>query len=231
MKNQKQNKSTARAFARPPKFKNRMLLMIFGILIQAFGVSLLLKLRLGTDPCTCFTQGIIRYVPLSFGTAQILCHLVNFAIVLIYDKGKIGFGTIGNMCCIGYLSDFYTYFYDRFLPADFFDSNAVRYGLLLPVLLVFLFGAAAYMTADLGMSPYDGVPFIIADHVKKPSFRTVRILWDTAFLVGGFLLGSVVGVVTFLIAFFLGPVIAWMQKRLERFITVAETASPEPRKC
>ncbi|MDO4317035.1 MAG: hypothetical protein Q4C48_02395 [Lachnospiraceae bacterium] len=226
--NTTQTKPKARAFARPPKFKNRLILMIVGILLQSLGVSLLLKLRLGTDPCTCFTQGIIRYVPLTFGTAQVLCHLINFTIVLIFDRGKIGFGTIGNMCCLGYLSDFYTYLYSRLLPADFFESTAVRYGLLLPALLVFLVGAAAYMTADLGMSPYDGVPFIISDHVKKPSFKVVRILWDTAFLVGGFLLGSVVGVVTFLVAFFLGPVIAWMQKRLERFLTVSE---PEPRKC
>ncbi len=215
-------KTPSPPFARPPKFKNRMLLMISGILIQALGVSLLLKIKLGTDPCTCFTQGVIRYVPLSFGTAQVLCHLITFAIVCICDRGKIGFGTIGNMFGIGYLSDFYTMLYDRFLPADFFESAAVRYGLLLPVLLVFLFGAAAYMTADLGMSPYDGVPFILSDRIKstkRPSFRVIRILWDTSFLLGGFLLGSVVGIVTFAVAFFLGPVIAWMQKKLERFIT------------
>lgn len=226
--NTKQTKPKARPFARPPKFKNRLILMIVGILLQSLGVSLLLKLRLGTDPCTCFTQGIIRYVPLTFGTAQVLCHLINFTVVLIFDRGKIGFGTIGNMCCLGYLSDFYTYLYGRLLPADFFESAAVRYGLLLPALFVFLVGAAAYMTADLGMSPYDGVPFIISDHVKKPSFKVVRILWDTAFLAGGFLLGSVVGIVTFLVAFFLGPVIAWMQKLLERFLTVS---APEPHKC
>lgn len=214
------NQKSSRPFARPEKFRNRLFLMIIGILVQALGVSLLLKIRLGTDPCTCFTQGIIRYVPLSFGTAQVLCHLINFIIVCIYDRGKIGFGTIGNMFGIGYLSDFYTYLYDRFLPENFFEGTAIRYGLLLPVLFIFLLGAAAYMTADLGMSPYDGVPFIISDHVKKPSFRVIRILWDTSFLVGGFLLGSVVGIVTFAVAFFLGPVIALMQKKLERFITV-----------
>ncbi len=210
-----------RPFARPPKFKNRFFLMTFGILFQALGVSLLLQLRLGTDPCTCFTQGVTRYLPLSFGTAQVLCHLMNFVVVCIFDRGKIGFGTIGNMCCLGYLSDFYTSLYNRFLPDSFFEGTFVRYGLLLPALLVFLLGAAAYMTADLGMSPYDGVPFILSDHIHKISFRLIRVLWDTAFLIGGFLLGGVVGIVTFLVAFFLGPVIAWMQKKLERFLTVS----------
>ena len=37
-------------FERPPKFRNRMIMMIIGVLLQGLGLSLLINLNLGTDP-------------------------------------------------------------------------------------------------------------------------------------------------------------------------------------
>lgn len=206
-------------FARPPKFKNRMIVMILGVITQALGLSLLLQIDLGTDPCTCLTLGVINFLPVTFGTAQLLCHLVTFTFVLIFDRSKIGFGTIGNMVCLGYISDFFTWIWGKVIPEGFFRQGYMDWICLLPALLIFICGASAYMTADLGMSPYDGLPFIISSHMPKVPFKLVRILWDSAFMVAGFLLGGVVGIVTVLTAFFLGPVIAWFQKKLAVFIS------------
>lgn len=205
-------------FARPPKFRNRMVMMIIGILLQGFGLALLIKLNLGTDPCSCLTQGVIRHVPISFGTAQLLCHLVTFLFVIRFDMSLIGFGTIGNMVCLGYIADFWGWVWNSLLPEEFFRQPVARYGLLLPALVVFILGAATYMTAGLGTSPYDGLPFIISKHVHKLSFKAVRMIWDICFMVAGFLLGGDVGIVTVAVAFFLGPVITWLGKKLRRFI-------------
>lgn len=206
-------------FARPPKFKNRLIMMVVGIMLQGFGLSLLIRLNLGTDPCSCLTQGVIRYVPISFGTAQLLCHMVTFLFVIRFDMSLIGFGTIGNMVCLGYIADFWGLVWSKCLPEGFFTQPLVRFGLLLPVLAVFILGAATYMTAGLGTSPYDGLPFILSKHIHKLSFKAVRMLWDIAFMAAGFLLGGDVGIVTAAVAFFLGPVIAWLQKKLERLIS------------
>ena len=100
----------------------------------------------------------------------------------------------------------------------FFEATVNRYILLIPSLAVFLLGAAAYMCAGLGSSPYDALPFIISARVKKVSFKIVRMIWDISFMAAGFLLGGDVGIVTILVAFFLGPIITWMQKRLEVLI-------------
>lgn len=124
----------------------------------------------------------------------------------------IGFGTVGNMCFLGYISDFFKWVWALVLPAGFFAVTMNRYLLLLPSLAVFLLGAAAYMCAGLGSSPYDALPFIISGHVKKISFKAVRMLWDISFMAAGFLLGGDVGIVTVLVAFFLGPIITWVQK-------------------
>lgn len=71
------------------------------------------------------------------------------------------------------------------------------------------------MCAGLGSSPYDALPFIISGHVKKISFKAVRMIWYISFMAVGFLLGGDVGIVTVLVAFFLGPIITWVQKKLE----------------
>ena len=212
------NFKNMKCFARPPKFRNRMIMMVCGVLAQGMGLSLLRSVNLGTDPCSCLTQGVTNFVPLSFGTCQLLCHLVTFLFVIRFDTGMIGFGTVGNMCFLGYISDFFKWVWTLVLPAGFFDAAMNRYLLLIPSLAVFLLGAAAYMCAGLGSSPYDALPFIISGHVKKFSFKVVRMIWDISFMAAGFLLGGDVGIVTVLVAFFLGPIITWGQKKLEVFI-------------
>lgn len=202
-------------FARPPKFRKRMVMMICGVIAQGLGLSLLRAINLGTDPCSCLTQGVTNYVNLSFGTCQFLCHLVTFVFVVRFDLSKIGFGTIGNMCFLGYISDFFRWLWSLILPAGFFSLTISRYALLIPALAVFLVGAAAYMCAGLGSSPYDALPFILSTHIKRFSFKVVRMMWDIAFMLGGFLLGGDVGIVTILVAFFLGPVITLVQKKME----------------
>lgn len=202
-------------FARPPKFWTRLVMMIIGVAVQGFGLSLLIRLALGTDPCSCLTQGVINYVPISFGTAQLLCHLVTFIFVLRFDMSYIGFGTIGNMVCLGYISDFFGWIWDTVLPQGFFTPMPVRWGLLVPVLIVFILGASTYMTAGLGSSPYDAMPFIISHKCRKLSFKVIRMIWDISFMAAGFVLGGDVGIVTLGVAFFLGPVITFMQKKLE----------------
>ena len=207
-----------KCFACPPKFKNRMIMMLCGIMAQGLGLSLLRAVNLGTDPCSCLTQGVTNFVPLSFGTCQLLCHLVTFVFVLRYDLSMIGFGTIGNMCFLGYISDFFQWIWSLLLPAGFFEVVLNRYILLLPSLAVFLLGAAAYMCAGLGSSPYDALPFIISGHVRRFPFKIVRMLWDISFMAAGFVLGGDVGIVTILVAFFLGPIITGVQKKLEVLI-------------
>ena len=100
------------------------------------------------------------------------------------------------------------------LPQGFFAPMPVRWGLLVPVLIVFILGASTYMTAGLGSSPYDAMPFIISHKCKKLSFKVIRMIWDIGFMAAGFVLGGDVGIVTLGVAFFLGPVITFMQKKL-----------------
>ncbi len=211
-------------FGRPAPFPRRLLVMTVGVIIQGFGLSILRAINLGVDPCSCLTLGVANFIPFSFGTCQLLCHLVTFAFVVGLDMSYIGFGTVGNMCFLGYISDFFTWLWRLMLPTGFFEAAAVRYALLLPGLAGLLFGAAAYMCSGLGSSPYDALPFIISHRVKRLSFRTVRMLWDLAFMAAGFALGGSVGIVTVAVAFFCGPIAAWMQKKLTAGLFVSKNS-------
>lgn len=205
-------------FQRPPHFRKRMIVMALGVITQALGLSLLIRLNLGTDTCSCLTLGIANYLPLSFGTCQLLCHLITFLFVVGMDLSKIGFGTIGNMVCLGYICDFFGWVWGQVLPAGFFDSRLNVYLLLIPALLIFIVGAATYMSTGLGMSPYDGLPFILASRAKKLSFRTVRTIWDLCYLLAGLLLGATVGIVTVLLAFCSGPIIARIEQKITAYL-------------
>ena len=186
--------------------------------MMAFGLALLRNINLGTDACSCFTQGLKNYLPFSFGTCLVMFHIVTLCFVLKFGINMIGFGTVGNMVFLGYISDFFVWLFSVALPGGFFDSNTVRYALLLPTLIVFMVGVATYVSSGLGASPFDALPFIIADRVKKLPFKAVRILWDVFFMITGAILGGDLGIVTILSAFCLGPVISWVQKKLEALI-------------
>lgn len=207
-------KQTRKAFARTERFKEKFFIMVLGLITQGLGLSILIKINLGTDPCSVFTLGINNYIPISFGTCQILCHLINFLIVVRFDRSLISFGTIGNMCCLGYIVDFFSWIWNSVFAKGFFDSIMVRYLFLVPALIAFILGAALYMNADLGVSPYDGVPFIISEHCQKFSFQVIRMGWDIAYMTVGFLLGGPVGIVTVAVAFFLGPVIGVVKRMI-----------------
>lgn len=207
-----------KCFQRPEKFINRLLMVIIGVSLQGFGLSLLINLNLGTDPCSAFTQGIISHIPITFGTAQLCINLIAFLIVIKFDLSQIGYGTIANMVFVGYISDFFRYVWKTVLPADFFVPMNIRLILLIPVLAIFILGAAAYMTAGLGASPYDALPFILSKNIKKISFKYIRMGWDILFMILGYILGGDIGLITVAVAFFLGPIITWAQRKLARFI-------------
>ena len=102
-------------FARPSKFWTRLAMMCAGVTVQGFGLSLLIRLALGTDPCSCLTQGVILYVPISFGTAQLLCHLVTFVFVLRFDMSYIGLSNA--------ITPYPLYYFNN--TASFFCMNAI----------------------------------------------------------------------------------------------------------
>lgn len=203
------------------KFKKKMTIMMIGIFLMGFFLSLLISINFGIDPYSSMNLGFSKILPLSFGTCQFLLNFFIFLFVIFKGRKFISYGTIANMVFIGYIADFFRWIWGKILPETiFFDGYFIQFsyqiGLLLPVLLGFVIAAALYMGSDLGLSPYDAIPFILTEKYPKLNFRVVRISMDLLATGIGLLAGVGFGIMTLLLAFFLGPTITLIKKRLDK---------------
>lgn len=189
--------------------------VLIAVITMGFALSWLVRVNMGTDPCTSMNLGISNLLGLSLGNWQVLFNFILLIFVIRFDYSKIGIGTLANMILVGYSLDFFSWVWNQVLPQDAFASLWIRIAVLIPALTIFILAAAVYMAVDLGTAPYDAISFIIANRQRKLTFRMVRICWDVAAATIGFLLGSTLGVVTVLIAFALGPVITLVQKKIK----------------
>ena len=212
-----------------PHMVRRLILCFISVCMMGFCVYWMDRLAWGTDPCTVTNLALAAKVGLSLGNLQAIVNTLMFVIVFWRDKKQIGFGTVFNMFLVGYSYNFMGFlmekrgvdyhfptveFGERFVFSDFMLNLGACVGLL----IIFVFFVSIYMSVELGTAPYDALSKIIADSQKRFSFRTIRIFWDVGFTLTGYLLGGTVGLVTIVMAFSIGPMVAWMGKRIRKYL-------------
>lgn len=203
-----------------PNFAKRFIMCLLAVIVMGFCVSWLDFIKLGTDPCSVMNLAAADRLGLSFGNWQILFNSVLFIIIFFKDKSQIGFGTLLNMTVVGYSCDLMNWIRKSIAPDMAIEALWLRILVMVVLIAIFVVAASVYIAVDLGTAPYDALPIIIANMLPKIPAKTVRIIWDCTFIVIGFLLGGTVGIVTVLMAFTLGPVIARMRRILGRHIVI-----------
>jgi len=190
----------------------RIIFAIVGITILAIGVTFMRYAVFGVDPVTCLNAGIAKQLGISFGTWQLIMCLILLVGVFIFDRGKIGFGTVYIMVAAGYISDFFLWLMTKMPFLETF-SLGIRIIVFSLGLIFYYLGAAVYIETDMGLSPYDAVGIIIAEKIKRPDwFRWIRIGTDALCVIGGILTKSDVGIGTLLSVVLGGPLIAFFRK-------------------
>ncbi len=187
--------------------------MVMGNLCIGIAVSLLRLSHFGTDPFSTMNLGVSGFIDVSFGVYQLIFNLFILIIQFIFARNAIGVGTIVNMVGIGFISDFFVYGYQElFGPSPLIVTKIIF--LLISVVIVGI-GVALYMTADMGISPWDAMPLVIQNisHNKIP-FIWARMMQDILGVVIGFSFGAVVGVATVIMAFGIGPLVQYFRKHL-----------------
>jgi uncharacterized membrane protein YczE len=193
---------------------SRIICVIAGVTIISIGLTFMRYAAFGVDPVTCLNLGIAKKLGMSFGTWQLIMSIILLIGVFLSDRGKIGFGTLYNMVVIGYTSDIFLWFIGK---APLFEAFFLQVRIVSFVLgfFVLYFGAAIYIEANMGISPYDAVAIIIAEKIRKQNlFRWIRIGTDALCVIGGILAQSNVGIGTLLTVLFAGPLIALYRKLL-----------------
>jgi len=196
------------------KLVYRIIFAIIGISILAIGVSFMRYAVLGVDPITCLNIGIAKQIGISFGTWQLIMCFILLIGVFIYDKRKIGFGTLYIMVAAGYTSDLFLWLITK-IPLLEIYSLEIRIVAFSIGLIFYYFGAAIYIETNMGLSPYDAVAIIIAEKIKRQNwFKWIRIGTDALCVIGGIITQSDVGIGTLVSVLLGGPLIALFRKVL-----------------
>ncbi len=196
----------------------RVALVVIAVIFMGFALSLLLQVGWGTDPCTAMNKAIAGRLGWSIGNWQALFNTALLVLVVIFGGQNLGWGTLANMFLVGYSIDFFTWVWKQCLDMSVFENPMVKVIVFIPSLIIFVLSAAVYMDVDTGTAPYDALCFIIASHLKKVPFVVVRIAYDFAVIAVGIICGGKLELATVCMAVLLGPAVAFVGKKIDRFL-------------
>ena len=200
------------------KYFLKAILCVTGVCIIGIGVSCMRYADFGIDPYMCFMNGlylaVFKNIGLSFGATFAISSFLMIVIVLIFDRSKIGLGTIAAITLTGYVSDF-GLFLCHLIVIEGTALFVLRIGMMVSGILLIAIGSGMYFNTNVGVSPYDGIGLIIAERTgKKNIYRWIRIGTDLICVSMGFLMGNMPGVGTVIMAFFTGPLFAFFRNKI-----------------
>ena len=192
----------------------KALMSLIGITLISFGAALSQTMNMGLDPFTAINTGASELLGFTLGNFQLFVNAAILAIILFFDRKIIGWGTIFNLVLVGYMIEFFISMLESFIdPTQF--AFIVQLLITVVAIIIFTFGVALYMDADLGVSPYDAIAPVITDRVSA-SYKTVRMIQDIVVVITAWILGGPVGVSTFITGFLAGPLIDFFSNRFTR---------------
>lgn len=186
------------------KYINTIMTLLFGFIVCSIGIILEVNANIGLGPWDAFHIGVIKHIPMSLGTVQIVTGLV--IVLFTTFMGQIpGWGTIFNMILIGVFTDIINN--SNIIPV----SNNMLQGIIMMIVgIIFMaFGTYLYMKVQLGTGPRDGLMVVMVRKTGK-SVRFVRNLIEACALIIGIILGAPVGIGTVIYVFGIGYAIQWI---------------------
>lgn len=183
--------------------------ILLGMSIIQFGVALFLRMNIGSDPFTVFTQGLANTLNnlgmnVTTGTANRIILVVLFSIILLLNKNHIKIGTIICVIGVGPIIDLGVRVVSV-LPVESY-SYLLKMFLIALGCFIIAIGFSILSATKVGVAPNDIIPFIIKERINC-EYRWIRICMDAFLLIGGFMLGGTVGVGTIIAMATTGPFI------------------------
>ena len=187
----------------------RIIIFLIGMSIIQFGVALFLRMNIGSDPFTVFTQGLANTlnnlgVNATTGTANRIILIVLFSIILLLNKSHIKIGTMICVVGVGPIIDLGVSMVS-ILPVESYNYLLKMFLIALGCFIIAI-GFSMLSATKVGVAPNDIIPFIIKERTNW-EYRWIRILMDAVLLISGFILGGTVGVGTIIAMATTGPFI------------------------
>jgi uncharacterized protein len=196
--------------------------LVFGLVVFALAIVLILESKLGLSPWDVLNQGIAKHSPLSFGFANVVVAIFVLGIAWSLG-GRPGVGTVANALLVGSFIQGLTSIHA--VQHLSHDTLSVRIALLAGGIALIGPASAFYICADLGAGPRDTLMLVGA---RRTGFRigVVRASLEICALAAGIALGGTFGVGTVLFALLVGPIVEASFAVLAR--TPLAVASPAP---
>ena len=197
-----------------PRIRRRIAANIVGINIMCVATAMLRLSNFGTDPYSCMNLGLSLISNLSFGTCtSIVCFLL-FIPVLLLGRQFIKAGTVIYLLLLGPLCDIYSMLLFTYIGMPDTLTLYSRIFFLITGILTSCFGVAFYLCSDIGLGPYDGIPWIIEHRTNgRVPFKWGRILCDCTCIIIGFFCGSIISIGTLAMACCTGPIVSFFNRR------------------
>lgn len=170
-----------------------------GLALFGFGISLLVRARLGLAPWDVFHQGLSERLNIPIGTIIILTSVVVMLLWIPLDQ-QVGLGTILNAVGIGLSVNIVL----PWLPEV--DDIVVRILLMCGGIGIVAVASGLYIGSGLGPGPRDGL--MMGLNIKGYRISRARTFIEVSVLIIGIALGGQVGLGTVLFAFGIGPLVA-----------------------
>ena len=182
---------------RAGRMGRRLLQLYAGLLLYGFSIALMVRSDLGLAPWDVLHSGLTHWFPIDIGQALVI---VSFVVMIgwIPLREMPGIGTVSNAIVIGLSADLFL----SVMPTT--DLLDVRAGLLVAGVVLNGLATAAYIGAQLGRGPRDGLMTGLSRRTGY-SLRLVRTVMELTVVVIGLLLGGVAGLGTILYAVAIGP--------------------------
>ena len=71
---------------------------VVGVVLSGVAVSFFKSAVFGVDPFQAFMSGLDALIPIKYGTLYVLVNAVLLVFSLVFDKARIGLGTLKNLC-------------------------------------------------------------------------------------------------------------------------------------
>ena len=185
------------------KLLKRILIIIVGSIIAAYGITLALYAGFGGATLAVLWQGISKTFHISIGMASFVVALVMILFAVIYDRKQIHIGTVLYQIVYSLCVDLFAnlHIYSRYMWINFF--------IMLAGVILFAAGTGLYASTSLGRGPYEAVTFPLAEK-NNWQVKIVRMILDVVMVVTGVLLGGSFGVCTIVTIIVSGPVIQFV---------------------
>ncbi|MBE6895322.1 MAG: hypothetical protein E7483_06975 [Ruminococcaceae bacterium] len=184
----------------------RILLVVIGLALSAYGIGMTIYADLGLAPWDVFNQGVALQLQKHFGVeimmgtvSQITCIFIIGIVLLL--KEPIGVSTILDSILFGGFLNFFMK--HNLLPST--EIYAVRFALLGLGFVVWAIGVYMYMKPQLGAGPRDSLMIALAK--RNISVGVARNSTEMFALAVGWLCGGKVGIGTVISVFFIGYVL------------------------